>query len=135
MGYYLRQRYQQDLVIAGFDFFQGGFRAVTYVRYNVYGGVENHTVGPPLPQSYEDYFHSAGMERMVLDLRGVGFGTPSTSWLPGPRLMRSIGSVFSPTNPDSYFFEVSVPDRYDWIIYFDSTSAAVGLPFRYPESW
>ena len=135
MGYYLRQRYQEDLVIAGFDFFQGGFRAVTYVGYNQYGGVEDHVVGPPLPTSYEDYFHSSGMERMVLDLRSVDLGTAGTSWLAGPRLMRSIGAVFSPTNPNSYFYEVSVPDRYDWIIYFDSTSAAVGLPFRYPESW
>jgi erythromycin esterase len=135
MGYYLRRHYADDLVIAGFDFYQGGFRAVTYIRYNVYGGVENHTVGPPLPHSYEDYFHSAGMDRFVLDLRGVGLGSSATTWLAGPRLMRSIGSVFSPTNPDSYFREVSIPSYYDLIIYFDSTTAAVGLPFQYPDSW
>ncbi len=135
MGYYLRKHYSDDLVIAGFDFFQGGFRAVTYLGYSGYGGVENHAVGPAQPHSYEDYFHSAGMDRFVLDVRGVGLGTPSTSWLAGPRGMRSIGSVFSPTNADAYSRDVSVPSFYDLVIYFDSTTAAVGLPFRYPDSW
>jgi erythromycin esterase len=135
MGYYLRREYQDDIVIAGFDFFQGGFRAVTYLGYAGYGGVEDHFIGPASTLSYEGYFHSAGMDRMILDTRGVNLETPATSWLAGPRLIRSIGAVFSPNNPDAYSYEVSIPSFYDLMIYFDSTSAAVGLPFKYPNSW
>jgi erythromycin esterase len=134
MGYYLRRHYGDDMVIAGFDFFQGSFRAVTYLGYS-YGGVEDHLVGPAPPLSYEDYFHATGMDRMILDVRGVDLGTAATSWLAGPRLMRSIGSVYSPTNPDAYLYDVSIPSLYDLIIFFDSTSAAVGLPFQYPTVW
>ena len=108
---------------------------MTYVGYNSYGGVEDHFVGPAPPLSYEDYFHATGMDRLILDVRGVNLGTTATSWLAGPRLMRSIGAVYSPTNPDAYLYDVSIPSRYDLIIYFDSTSAAVGLPFQYPTTW
>ena len=134
MGYYLRRLYGEDMVIAGLDFFQGSFRAVTYLGYS-YGGVDDHFVGPAPPLSYEDYFHATGLDRLILDVRGVNLGTAATSWLAGPRLMRSIGSVYSPTNPDSYLYDVSIPSLYDLIIYFDSTSAAVGLPFQYPTGW
>ena len=135
MGWHLRRHYGDDLVIAGFDFYQGGFRAVTRTGTGGYSGVNNHTVGPAPVGSYEYYFHSAGMERMVLDTRNVDMGTASTSWLAGPWLMRSIGAVFTPTNPGAYLYQVSIPSRYDLVIYFGNTSAAVGLPFNPPSQW
>ena len=85
--------------------------------------------------SYEYCFHSAGRERMVLDTRNVDLGTAATSWLAGPLLMRSIGAVFTPTNAGAYLYQVSIPDRYDLVIYFDDTSAAVGLPYNPPSEW
>jgi len=135
MGWHLRKHYSDDLVIVGFDFYQGGFRAVTQTSSGTYSGLADHTVGPPPAGSYEYFFHSAGMERMVLDTRNVDFGAVSTSWLAGPRLMRSIGAVFAPTNSGAYLYQVSIPARYDLVIYFDNTSAAVGLPYDPPSGW
>ena len=135
MGYYLRRKYLDDMVIVGFDFYQGSFRAVTHSGIGVYAGLDEHFVGPPPPYSYEDYFQWAGMNRLVLDVRGVDLETPATSWLAGPRLMRFIGALFTPTNPDAYLYEVNLPSLYDLIIYFDTTSASIGLPSRRPESW
>jgi erythromycin esterase len=135
MGWHLRQFYSDDMVIAGFDFYQGGFRAVTQSIGGSYAGVADHMVGPAPTGSYEHYFHSAGMERMVLDVRNVDLGTAATTWLAGPRLMRSIGAVFAPTNAGAYLYEVSVPSRYDLIIYFENTSAALGLPYHPPNEW
>jgi hypothetical protein len=88
-----------------------------------------------LPAWYEAYFHLAGMERMILDVRGVNLGTSATSWLAGPRKMRSVMAVFAPHSPNSSMSLVSIPAVYDMIIYFDNTSAAVGLPFQYPTEW
>jgi hypothetical protein len=75
------------------------------------------------------------MERMVLDVRGVDLGTSATSWLAGPRLMRTIGAVYTPQQPNNYFLNISIPAWFDLVIYFDSTLAAVGLPFQYPTGW
>jgi len=135
MGWHLRNHYAGAMVIAGFDFYQGGFRAVTRQSDGSYTGLADHAVGPPPTRSYEYYFHSAGMERMVLDVRNLDLATATTSWLAGPRLMRSIGAVFTPTNPGAYLYEVSVPSRFDLIIYFENTSAAVGLPYDPPSEW
>jgi erythromycin esterase len=135
MGYYLRREYGDDLVIAGFDFYQGGFRAMSRVNYWESYVLGDHFVGPAPVTSYEGFFHSAGMDRMILDVRGLDLGTTATSWLAGPRLMRSVGAVYSPTNPDAYLWDVSIPSFYDLVIFFDSTSASVGLPFQYPSNW
>jgi erythromycin esterase len=135
MGYHLRQHYGAEMVIAGFDFYQGGFQAITRSSSGTYTGLNDHTVGPPPVTSYEHYFHSGGMERMVLDVRPVNLGTTATSWLAGPRLMRSIGAVYTPTNPGAYLYEVRIPAFYDLIIYFDATTSAMGLPFQYPDGW
>ncbi|MGW8265684.1 MAG: erythromycin esterase family protein [Longimicrobiales bacterium] len=135
MGWHLRRHYQGDMVIVGFDFYQGGFRAVNQTSSGSYTGVEDHTVGPPPVGSYEYYFHSAGMERMILDLRNVDLGAAATTWLAGPRLMRSIGAVYRPTTPGDFLYGVSIPSRFDLIVYFENTSAAVGLPYNPPSEW
>lgn len=135
MGWHLRTHYADDLVIVAFDFYQGGFRAVTQTSSGGHTGLANHTVGPAPAGSYEYYFHSAGMERMVLDTRNVNMETASTSWLAGPHLMRSIDAAFMPSNPNAYLYPVSLPSLYDIVVYFDNTSAAVGLPFIPPNVW
>jgi erythromycin esterase len=135
MGHHLRAEYGGELVIVGFDFHHGSFRAVTVAPSGGYGALTDHTVFEPPRSSYEYYFHAAGYERFFLDLRGVDTATPATSWLAGPRQMRSIGAAFKPSRPGDYFYDVALPTRFDLIIYFDATSAAIGLPYDPPGSW
>ena len=135
LGHHLRSEYAGDLVIVGFDFHQGSFRAVSRNAAGAYGGLTEHTVGAAPTGSYEWYFHSAGFDRLILDVRDVDLETSATSWLAGPRKMRSIGSVFTPTDPSAYLYHVSIPERYDLIIFFEHTTGAVGLPFQYPSGW
>ncbi len=135
MGSHLRSEYGNDLVLVGFDFNQGSFRAVTYLGGGRYGDLRTHTVGPAPAWTYEFYFSGADLPRMMLDLRGIDFGTSATSWLPGPRPMRSIGSIFRPETEGVYFLNARLPEEYDLIIYFESTAAAVGLPHQPPETW
>ncbi len=135
MGHHLRGAYGDDMVIVGFDFYQGEFRAGTIYANGSRGPWDVHSVGVPPKFSYEYYFHSAGLERLILDLRGVNMETPATSWLAGPRNMRWIGSGFWTNSPERHFTRISLPSHYDLVIYFDYTQAAVGLPFRYPNDW
>jgi erythromycin esterase-like protein len=123
------------MVVVGFDFYHGSFQAVTMSETGQYLGLGVHSVGPPPDQSYEDYFGDAGMARMILDLRGISFNSPETSWLAGPRAHRSIGAVFMPSHPEYYFYVARMPEEYDVVIYIHDTSAAQGLPYNPPSDW
>jgi erythromycin esterase len=135
MGHYLREEYGDDMVTVAFDFYKGEFRALTELPGGDYGQIEVHSVDDPPMFSYEYYFHTPELERLILDLRGVDMGTSATSWLAGPRYMRSIGAIFTPSNPQKYFYLCRLPSISDLVIYFDHTHAAVGLPFRFPNEW
>jgi len=134
MGSHLRAHYANDYVIVGFDFYRGSFQAVTLTDTG-YGSLIPHSVGPPPAHSYEYYFHGAELPRLTLDLRGITFDSPATSWLAGPRDFRSIGAVFRPSAPQLFFYQARLPQEYDVIIYFDQTAAAVGLPYDPPDNW
>jgi erythromycin esterase len=135
MGSHLQEEYGDDLVVVGFDFYHGSFRAVTYLGGGSYGSLTTHSVVLPPLRSYEYYYHSAGVPRFILDLQGINFSTSATSWLPGPRQMRSIGAVFQPGAEHLYFYDARQPEEYDLIIYFEGTTVARGLPYQPPGSW
>ncbi|MGD2122593.1 MAG: erythromycin esterase family protein, partial [Gemmatimonadota bacterium] len=44
MGYHLQQHYGDEMVIAGFDFYQGGFQAITQSSSGTYTGLDEHSV-------------------------------------------------------------------------------------------
>jgi erythromycin esterase len=135
MGSHLREEYGDDLVIVGFDFYRGSFSAVTQSASGSFTGLTTHSVGPPPDGSYEYYFHAAAIPRLILDLRDVDFSLAATSWLAGPRRMRSIGCCFRPSNELAHFYDAYLPEEFDLSIYFDDTSASVLLPFQPPTVW
>ena len=58
-------------------------------------------------------------------------GTPissETDWLVGPRLLRSIGSAYDNAVPERFFEEVSLPEAFDLLIYFQEAEASNLLP-------
>jgi erythromycin esterase len=136
MGYHLRSEYGEDLLVAGFDFYVGKFRAVPSDGSGVYiGGAEPFDAQPPPPKSSAWYFHGSRLQRFILDLRGVNFETVATSWLGDPLKMRRIGALYQLGNPDVHFYDAILPSQFDVIIYFDHTAATRALRFRYPTHW
>ncbi|UCD36751.1 MAG: erythromycin esterase family protein [Fidelibacterota bacterium] len=130
MGSFLREEYGDDMVIFGFSFFQGAFNAITYdPDMQTYTGNDVHEVSTPTVNSYETYFHLAGEPRMFLDLRGIDYDRNVTKWLSGPRLFRSIGSVYDDTHGDVYFYWAQLPREFDVIIHFEDTTPSALLPF------
>jgi len=119
-GAYLRDRYGNDMVTFGFDFYSGSVRAVDPTNP---GSIPAHTVSAPPDDTYEHIFHSAGIPRFFLDMREKSAG-PIPEWLSGPRRMRVIGSVYDARQPGNYFDSVSLPRAFDVLVYFDTTTAA-----------
>jgi erythromycin esterase len=129
MGWYLRQRYGNEMVIFGFSFYQGSFNAYGYTSATgQYGPLTAHRVLPPPTESYEYHFRSAEIEKMFLVLRGIQPGA-ATNWIFGPRPFRSIGAIYDDINPRLFFYEARLPEEFDALIYFQNTSPSVLLSF------
>lgn len=127
MGQYLREKYAQQMVVFGFAFYEGSFNAFNLSgqpgpsRASL-GSMAVQHVTPPPPDSYEHYLASAGMPRLILDLRHLEPGSTSTSWLVGPKLLRSAGAAYDSSAPDKFFSQQSLPSLFDVVIYFQESS-------------
>ncbi len=88
-----------------------------------YGDLTDHYAEQPPQNSYEYYFHKAGLPQYFLNLRGIQRG-PFTEWLLKPQLFRSIGAVYSDSNPSDYFMKLDLTNVFDVIVYFEHTSAS-----------
>ena len=133
MGEALKDRYGDDVVLVGFNFFQGGFNAGPPGTATILGQPEPHSVTGPVPYAYGHYFNAAGLPRFALYLRGLDGSSPG--WLPGPRALRAIGSGFDPTDPDDYFYASRLPEEFDLIVYVHDSTPSTLLPFRYPTEF
>lgn len=134
MGRFLRVDHGVDQVIFGFTFNAGSFTAVTQTASGQYQGTESHTVGPAPAETYAAHFASTGLQRFILDLSGP-FTEPANRWLVGPRPLRSIGCCYRPSDPGFYFLDTVLPAEFDAIIYFDTTTPSILLPFRPPSDF
>jgi erythromycin esterase-like protein len=118
------------MVVVGFAFNQGSFTAIEGHSDGSLGQLRSHTVGPTTRNSYERYFSRAELARFILDLRTVTIdASVEGGWMNGPQPFRSIGSVYNPGTPDAYFTPTYLPAAYDVVIFFESTTASVLLPF------
>jgi hypothetical protein len=122
MGAYLRKQYGNALVSFGLTFYSGSFNALTMTESGQFGALAVHQVAPPSENSYEYYFHSAGLARFALNLRGIQRGTPATDWLFGPHLLRYVGAGYTDANPEAFFRAVVLSEMFDVIVFFEHTS-------------
>jgi erythromycin esterase len=121
MGDYLRKQYDNQMVVFGFLFYQGAF--------NAYGNTSLQTfhVGAPPVDSYETFFHEAGLPRFFLDLRSVRPGGAASDWLLAPHPFRMIGSAYFPHEPQFFFKTVALARIFDVVVYFQDTSPSLLL--------
>jgi len=88
MGSHLRKEFGDQMVVFGFAFNQGSFRAVEPDK-----GMRTFTVGPAPENSLDQALASAGMPLFALDVRHPP--EPVVKWLADARGSRSIGAVFN----------------------------------------
>jgi erythromycin esterase-like protein len=117
LGQLVRERNDAESVLIGFTTHHG-----TVIAASDWGGpAERKRVRPALPESYEDLFHRAGIERFLLPLRG---DNPAARGLHGTRLQRAIGVIYLPeTERASHYFNATLPRQFDAVIHCDETSA------------
>ncbi len=127
MGAALAQFYGSDYVALGFAFHSGTYRASSNTGLGVFNAFDSY-VG-----TAEYYFHQTGTPRQILDLRLASQSDPASSWLFSLLWFRSIGALRI-DGAGEFYSTAQLNKEYDALIFFDQTTAAVGLPFDTPMS-
>ena len=131
MGYNLRQKYSDEIVIVGMTFNKGSFNAYGYdltLRQTTTGIVVPFTVPQARKGSYAWCFSQAGISRFFLDFRKIKTGQEETLWFSIPHYLRYLDAIYDPTEPDYWYFNYKANDLYDVMIFFESTSPSTLLP-------
>lgn len=126
MGMYLREWFGEELVVIGFSFESGSFRAFrgSGMGLPISTEIMELTVQPPLPDSHETYLYTVGRERYTLDLRALPAEGVVAEWFAEPRYLRTIGFLYDENDPvfSSYFLRL--PEAFDIVIAFRETTAS-----------
>ena len=121
VGELSRQRYGDAACLIGFSTYEGWVTAAS----DWDGPAERKQVRPALPGSYEDVFHQSGLGNFMLSLRP---DSPAHEALLERRLERAIGVLYLPrTERQSHYFSSQLPQQFDAMLHFDTTSAVQPL--------
>lgn len=116
MGSHLAKKFADKMVVFGFA---TGIGQYTAVKSEVGLSPDNPLEQPPL-DSVESYLESAGIPRLILDIRPAKPGNPATGWLTEQRPMRGIGAMAM----EQQFTPCVPKDLYDVLVYIDRTTSA-----------
>ena len=121
MGAHRRQMFPDEMVIFGFAFYEGSFRALEWGN-----GLQEFTVGPATVGSLDSTLAETDLPLFAVDLRRAPKEGPVADWLAVKQRMRQIPAVFS--DETARFFEqpIRVATSYDVILFVEKTSAARG---------
>lgn len=120
MGVSLRKMFGEQMVVFGFAFNQGSFRAVDMSKK----GLVDFTVPAAPGGSLDATFASSGIPLFALDLRDAPKSGPVAAWLSEPHKSRSIGAVFSQDSAAQYLFDLKAPQSFDVMLFVEKTTAA-----------
>lgn len=123
VGQLCRKEFGDQAYLVGF-----GTHSGTVAAASVWDSpMEIKTVRPALADSYEQLFHTTGLARLMLGLRGRG-DLCGPVGLGRERLERAIGVIYRPeTELASHYFRASLPQQFDEYIWFDNTHAVTPL--------
>lgn len=124
VGMLCRREYGDDAFLVGFGTDHG-----TVAAASEWGGpMENKSVRPSHPLSYERICHDSGVPAFMLHLRDPVREEVRDELTP-PRLERAIGVIYRPeTELQSHYFQAELPRQFDEYIWFDETTAVTPLP-------
>jgi erythromycin esterase-like protein len=122
MGAYLRDWYGQDMVVVGFAFNQGSFRAVQMGK-----GLREFTVAPAPAGSLDAALAATAIPVFAMDLRGAPKSGEVAEWLDSPKRTRSIGAMYSDSLASSYFADQRARQCYDMLLFVEKTAPARGI--------
>jgi erythromycin esterase-like protein len=119
MGHSLRQMFGEHMVVFGFGFNEGSFRAVETGK-----GLHEFTVPPSPSGSMDAVLASTGIPVFALDLRQLPKNGPVLGWFREPHKARTVGAVYSEAAADNSFSQLTAPESFDILLFVEKTTAA-----------
>lgn len=127
-GSYLRTWYGADYRIIGFTFGTGAFNARP-ITDGVLGTPRALTTTRVIGGSFEAHAEATTLPRFAVDVRRVTGATDAAALTRAP--MRNVGAAFDTRRPELYFGTVRLPEQYDVLIHFRTSTPTRLLPFRF----
>lgn len=118
LGQRLREAFADKTYLIGFGTFQGTVGAA--VEWG--GSMQVLQIPPARGNSYEQIFHRVKAQNFLLPLR-FPLNPQTSKRLRHKRLLRSIGVVFDPAEPNKNYTQTILPLQFDEYIWFDKTRA------------
>jgi erythromycin esterase-like protein len=119
MGGYLRETFGDRYMNFGFAFGQGAFRAVDPGK-----GLREFQVGPAPEGSLDSALLASGMPLLAIDLRNAPRYGADGEWFTTPHLTRTVGAVYSETNPAQSLHEMRAAEAFDALLFVQKTTAS-----------
>ena len=122
VGQLAREHFGHEAVLIGLTTYQGTVRAAS--EWN--GPIEQRTILPSLPDSFEAVFHDASLPRFLVPVRGCAAVAAA---LRSPSLLRSIGVIYRDgAERLSHYFQTRLSEQFDAVVHFDQTTAVHPIP-------
>lgn len=116
IGWHLNRKYQQDYFSLGFAFHEGQYNAFSNA------GVGEVDAKPSYPGTLEWFFHKAGINMALLELKNISTQQPDADWLTKELEYRCIGAA-----KQDGFYNYKVVDEFDALIFIDVSTPSTLL--------
>lgn len=123
MGEQLRKTFGKELVVIGFAFDRGNFRAVETTGAKRGLTDQNHLDAAPAG-SFDATLASIGVPLFALDLRTAS--GVAREWLDSPLAYRSVGAIFIPERPQNFVGTMHPLRSFDAVVFVETMTAAHG---------
>lgn len=133
MGYWIEQLFPNKYYAIGFDFHEGGFRAMQDPTLSEKRGekrqVVNCTIKKTVSKSTDNVYHKVNADIFYLDYKKASEHPLIQTFLSSPINTKIIGAIFEPKWEKSYYHLITPKEYYDATIFVNTTTAAV--PTKY----
>jgi erythromycin esterase len=122
MGAHLRRIFGEQVVLGGFVFHEGAFRAVDMAT----NATTSFTVGPAPTGSLDATLASIGLPFFAVDLQHLPEGKVA-GWFEAPHRSRQIGGGYSAETPGVWWHQMRPARAFDWLIFVGKTTPSSPL--------
>jgi len=126
MGTWLRERFGNEMYVAGFAFRGGELRAIGREKAQN-TGLSVHKAEPSPEGTGDAVLSAAGMPIFFLDMRTVPPESALGKWLVQPHLFNNMGAMWVVDDPAANRNPATMSKAYDGLFFFENTHAAEGL--------
>lgn len=134
MGAYLREEFGPDMVVFGFAFAQGSFRALERPTPSK-TGVRPFTVEQAPEGSLGGVLAQTGLQQAAVDLRELPEEGPVAEWWGELHSVRNVGVGYNESSPSDAWAPRVIPNHYDALIFVKSTTPARPNPSGQRIGW